>query len=235
MRSLPNETLRVSDRKPPAYELTEQIPLSNPLIGVSPRIIHIPTPSVVPAGKTEGVWYLMRVAYGREEIARKVLEEEGIETFLPTIARVRLRNGKKRRVIESLIPNLLFVKSTEKELKKYIGQPPLEFLHHYYVPNKDSSGNPIGKKGIKPLIIPDNQMVQFQRWHNVDDDNKLFLTENASKIKEGNKVRIIQGKFSGIMGFVCRVKQQSRVGIHIKGLGTVITAYIPKAFLQPID
>lgn len=105
------------------------------------------------------VWFLMRAAYGQEQKAKEFLEAKGIETFLPLQEHCFVRDGKRVKKMQSLIPNFLFVKSTENEMKKYIGKHPVDFLHHYYVPHKDTSGNAIGTKGIKPLVIPDEQML----------------------------------------------------------------------------
>lgn len=235
MRSLTNESVFPEDRPVTSgHTLRATSPVnSNP--GVTPGIDFMQTAPESSQQDPGAVWFLMRVAYGREEKARAFLAGHGIETFLPTITRIRLKDGKKKRVVESLIPNLLFVHSDEKTMKRFIGQPPTEYLHHYYVPNLDEQGNPIGLKGIRPLIIPDRQMEAFRRWNDVQDDNKLFLSDNTVKIKEGELVKITEGKFAGISGFVCRLKKQTRVGVHITGLGTVFTAYIPASFLQPLN
>lgn len=181
--------------------------------------------------ENRSVWFLMRAAYGQEMKAKDILEGEGVEVFLPVVNKVRLVNGRRRLVRASLIPNFLFVRSTEKAMKRYVGMPKLEFLHHYYVPNKDENGCPVGEKGIKPLVIPDDQMEKFMMWHAVDDDNKMFIPDGTLVVCEGDKVKITKGKFAGLSGFVCRVKRQTRVGVNIEGLGTIVTAYVPKAFL----
>lgn len=232
MRSLPNELPVCDGSANLSLPATDSSP-KHMARGCPPDIVSS-SPNIT--SRTSGiVWFLMRVAYGREEKARQVLEADGIETFLPTITRVRLVNGNKKHIVESLTPNFLFVRSDERTMRRYCGQPPLTFLHHYYVPYRDDNGNPIGVKGIKPLIIPDCQMDQFRRWHNVNDDHKLFVSDTYHKLKMGDHVRIIEGKFAGITGFVCRHKKQTRVGVHINGWGTVLTAYIPREFLQAID
>lgn len=45
-------------------------------------------------------------------------------------------------------------------------------------------------------------------------------------------VRIIDGKFKGVVGRVARYQGQQRVGIVIDGLLTIATAYVPTAFLE---
>lgn len=181
------------------------------------------------------VWHVMRAAYGQEQKAKDYLDAKGIETFLPTIDRVHLVRGKRVRKKESLIPNLLFVLSTETELQKFVGSEKLSFFHYYYVPNLDENGQPIEKNGIKPLVVPNNQMQQFRRWHEIEDDNKMLVNAEEKTFYRNEFVRIKRGRFEGLHGFVCRYKGQSRVGINIEGLGTIVTAFIPKDFLEKIE
>lgn len=67
-------------------------------------------------------------------------------------------------------------------------------------------------------------MVHFliRKWYTF----KLVYTQ------KGQVVRIIDGKFKGVVGRVARYQGQQRVGIVIDGLLTVATAYIPTAFLE---
>lgn len=239
MDSLPNENTRrggqsscigaFADASPKTYHTD---------IGVSPN--SVPKCQDGPPGSGGGkedehtVWFLMRAAYGQEKKAKEILEADNIEVFLPVTNKMHLVNGKRKRTTESLIPNFLFVHSTERLMRKYVGSPDLKFFHHYYIPNKDENGIPIGKNGKKPLVIPDDQMEAFFKWYKAEDDNKLFLSDGSVKIVKGDKVRITQGKFIGFCGFVCRVKRQTRVGVTIDGLGTIVTAYIPRAFLTKV-
>ena len=64
----------------------------------------------------EAVWFLMRAAYGQEKKAKDFLEAMGIEVFLPLKEKCILQNGKRKSKLVSLIPNFLFVKSTEAEM-----------------------------------------------------------------------------------------------------------------------
>ena len=94
-----------------------------------------------------------------------------------------------------------------------------------------SGGVKIGK-GIKPLVIPQNQMDSFIKWQNVDDENKLFIADDHMDFEMNDVVKIVDGKFAGLEGFVCRIKGQSRIGIVVNGVGTIFTAYIPKGMLE---
>lgn len=234
MDSLSNETVH-EETKTSNAGLTPCVPPNRPECnGVSPDSVHTSSPNE-DTGSEKSKWFLMRAAYGQEKKAAVRLQADGVEVFLPEVIRLRKADGREVRKVESLIPNFLFVKSTEATLRNYTGAPGLEFFHHYYVPHKDKKGIPIGFKGTRPLVIPDDQMDMFRKWHSVDDDHKLFLKENALCFNEGQQVRITDGKFAGITGYVCRVKKQSRIGVAIEGLGIIVTAYIPKAFLKKIE
>ena len=102
-----------------------------------------------------------------------------------------------------------------------------EIVNQYY----RSGGVKIGK-GIKPLVIPQNQMDSFIKWQNVDDENKLFIADDHMDFEMNDVVKIVDGKFAGLEGFVCRIKGQSRIGIVVNGVGTIFTAYIPKGMLE---
>lgn len=53
----------------------------------------------------------MRAAYGQEQKAQEFLEAKGIETFLPLQEHCFVRDGKRVKKMQSLIPNFLFVKA----------------------------------------------------------------------------------------------------------------------------
>ncbi len=180
----------------------------------------------------EAVWFLMRAAYGQEKKAKDFLEAMGIEVFLPLKEKCILQNGKRKSKLVSLIPNFLFVKSTEAEMKKYVGKGKLDFFHHYYVPYKDEKGKMVGKKGIKPLVIPAKQMTIFIKWNAVEEEDKLFVPDDKFRFTKNDRVKIVRGKFIGFEGKICRFKGQTRVGLIVEGVGTIFTTYIPKDYLE---
>ena len=90
----------------------------------------------------------------------------------------------------------------------------------------------IGKKGIKPLIIPEKQISLFVKWNAVEEEDKLFVPDDKFNFTKDDKVKITKGKFVGFEGKVCRIKGQARVGLIIEGVGTIFTTYIPKDYLE---
>ena len=176
-------------------------------------------------------WYTLRTTYGREKKAYDYLVSKNIIAFYPTVKQVRVVEGKRVVKEESRIPNIFFAYGTEDELKTFVyDNLNLPFLRFYY------RHLHIGKNIIKqPLIVPDSQMNSLKIICAVDSDDIVTSTEEIQKFIAGQKVRIIDGKFQGVVGTVARYQSQQRVGIVIDGLLTICTAYIPSAFIVPIE
>ena len=55
------------------------------------------------------------------------------------------------------------------------------------------------------------------------------------KFEKGQLVKVIDGAFKGVIGRVARWQGQQRVGVVVDELVTIVTAYVPNAFLKKID
>lgn len=174
-------------------------------------------------------WYALRVTYGREQNAYDYLVSKKVEAFYPTITTVKLIDGKRRRVVESRLPNIFFARGTEEEIKSFVyDNVNLPHLRFYY--NHLHEGARITKK---PLIVPDKQMESLKIICASEAEDIILVPADVQKFKEGQMVRIIDGSFKGVIGKVARYQGQQRVGVIIDGLLTIATAYIPSAFMIP--
>lgn len=176
-------------------------------------------------------WYALRTTYGREKKAYDYLVGKNVVAFYPTLRKVKFVEGKRVVVEESRIHNLFFAYGTEEELKAFVyDNINLPFLRFYY------RHTHINKKIVKePLIVPDEQIESLKIVCATDSDDIVISIEEIEKFKKGQKVRITDGKFKGVVGVVARYHSQQRVGIVIDGLLTICTAYIPSAFLETIN
>ena len=176
-------------------------------------------------------WYALRTTYGREKKAYEYLLSKNVVAFYPTLKSVKLVDSKRITVEESRIPNIFFAYSTEEELKTFVyDNVNLPYLRFYY------RHVHVGKKIVKePLIVPSNQMNSLKIICAADSDDIVASTEEIRKFKVGQKVRITEGKFKGVVGMVARYHSQQRVGIVIDGLLTVCTAYVPSAFIEIVE
>ena len=139
-------------------------------------------------------------------------------------------NGKKKRILTSLLPNFLFVYATPEKVEKYVKQTPeLHYLTYYY--NHFEVGE-FGKN--PPLTVGYNEMMNFIRVTSMNNEHIRLVESEHCHYKSGDKVRIIDGDFAGIEGKVARVAGQQRVVIELPGVCLVATAYIPTAFIKSI-
>lgn len=175
-------------------------------------------------------WYALRTTYGREKKAYNFIVTKGTTAFYPTLTTVKIVDGKRKTVEESRLPNLFFAYGTEEEIKSFVyDNVNLPYLRFYY--RHSHFGNKVEKE---PLIVPDNQIESLRIICKAESDDIILSTDDDTKFQTGQTVRIIEGKFKGVVGTVARYQGQQRVGIVIDGLLTVATAYIPSAFIEKI-
>ena len=172
---------------------------------------------------------MLRATYGRAEQSFEYLSAHGIEAFHPTIRVVRMVNGKRRKVKESRLPNILFARSTEQILKTYVydnvNLPHLRFYHRYV-----GLGQCVRRE---PLIVPDRQMESLKIICSHKDADNVYVPQDERKFDSGETVIITDGDFKGVIGKVARYCGQLRVAVIIEGLLTIATAYVPRGYLRP--
>ena len=196
--------------------------------GVSTKNALLVTKPKAPREADIPHWYALRTTYGREKKAYDYMTAKGITAFYPTTNVVKLIKGKRKVVTESRLPNIFFAYGTEEQLKEYVyDNINLPFLRFYY--RHIHEGNTIKKT---PLIVPDNQMESLKIICAADADNTFVSLVKVPKFEKGQLVKVTDGAFKGVTGRVARWQGQQRVGVVVDDLVTVVTAYIPSAFLE---
>ena len=196
--------------------------------GVSTKNALLATKPKAPREADTPHWYALRTTYGREKKAYDYMTARGITAFYPTTNVVKLIKGKRKVVTESRLPNIFFAYGTEEQLKEYVyDNVNLPFLRFYY--RHYHEGNKIKKT---PLIVPDNQMDSLKIICAADADNTFVSLVKVPKFEKGQLVKVTDGVFKGVTGRVARWQGQQRVGVVVDDLVTVVTAYIPSAFLE---
>ena len=216
-------TTRRGETNPPSTRLApDAFPeAKSSKTGVSVR--YVPAP--------DKRWYVFRVSYGREDKASDFLVDDGTYTYIAKKMVEKYVKGKRKRYLQTLIPNLLFAYTTAKKAEEYVNNTPaISYLSYYYNHFKlvDNEKNP-------PLTVSEEEMNRF--IHATCNMNKhlLFVQPSQCHFKEGEYVRVIDGPFTGVEGRVARISGQQRVVISLSGIGLISTAYIPTAFLRRID
>lgn len=199
----------------------EAIPEAKSLkTGVSVR--YVPAP--------DKQWYVFRASYGREDQASEQIIEDGTFAYIAKRYTRKIVNGRTRKVLETLIPNLLFVYTTSAKADQYVKDTPaMSYLSYYYnhFETDNHHNNP-------PLTISNREMENFILATSCESEHLMFVTKEQCHFKGGETVRVIEGAFKGVEGKVARVSGQQRVIVSISNVGLISTAYIPTAFIQII-
>lgn len=171
-------------------------------------------------------WHVMRATYKRELSAKKILEYLGVESYVPMkYICIEARNNKKIKKLVSAINNLIFVYASRVTIDSLSSKIP--YLQYTYdqVERKKS-----------PMVVDDKQMEYFIKITSTPDDKMLFFSAGEIDIAKGTKVRIIDGVFKGLVGYLLRVKgaRDRRLVINIDGVVTVATITVPIEMIEVI-
>ena len=223
MSTLSNVETGRGQANPPSVRLAlDTIPeAKSSKTGVSVR--YVPTSGMS--------WYVFRASYGREDKASDYIVEDGTFVYIAKRYARKTVNGKQKKVLETLIPNLLFVYTTEEKADEYVkNTPALSYLTYYYNHfEKDEN------QRNHPLTVSCKEMENFILATCHKNEHLKFVEENQCHFKGGEIVRVVDGMFKGVEGRVARVSCQQRVIVTITNVGLVSTAYVPTAFIQIIE
>ena len=179
----------------------------------------------------EKLWFVFRASYGREDRAFDYLVDDGTYSYIAKRYVEKYVHGKRKRVLETLIPNLLFVYTTKEKADAYVKTTPeLSFLTYYYNHFQLDS-----EQKNPPLVIPRREMDNFIRATCSHNEHLLFVESAQCHYKSGDAVRVVDGLFRGVEGRVARVLGQQRVVLSLSKIGLISTAYIPTAFIEKVE
>lgn len=222
MSTLSNvETLGVEANTPSIRVVPDAIPEAvKTQNGVSVEYAHDP----------EKQWFVFRASYGREDKASDFLVADGTFTYIAKRDSFKYVRGKRRRVTEKLIPNLLFAYTTKEKAEEYVKQTPeLAYLTYYYNHFEQDADqkNP-------PLTVSTREMDNFILATISRNEHLLFVDPEKCHYKSGDMVMVTDGVFKGVEGKVARVAGQQRVIVSLSKIGLISTAYIPTAFIEKV-
>ena len=181
------------------------------------------------AQKANHEWFVLRITYNRIQKAHGIISASDIQSYIPMHYAIKKEIGKKKRILQPLLPNLLFVYATREAVNSIIKNKGAEtsILKFYLDKTKPLEEN--GKH--PPLTIPFAAMTNFIKATSTNNDHVRIVSSEQCHYKSGDIVKVIAGEFEGVTGKVARIAGQQRVVVEISGLCLVATAYIPTDFI----
>ena len=135
------------------------------------------------------------------------------------------RNGIKKKLRRPVINSLMFFRSTVCRALEVQRQ----FTNKVILYTR--------QEGLRklPLAIPEREMDVFMLVTSSGEQGMEYFGEDNPKFYKGERVRVIDGKFKGAEGVICRIRKNSRLVVTVQGVCAVATSYIPQAFLMKLQ
>lgn len=113
----------------------------------------------------EIVWYALRATYSRVINAKKILDDDDVENFIPQHYQIqKTKNGHNEKVLVPFLKDLIFVRSTQEKIKEEKSKIP----YLLYITKREGDRN-------RPIIVPDREMNNFIDAIKVFNENLIFL------------------------------------------------------------
>ncbi len=162
-------------------------------------------------------WYAVYTRSRGEKVAAKLLQDQGVEVYLPLQRKLRQWSDRKKWVEVPYINSYLFVYTSEKE--------------YYDILNTQGIIRYITFEG-KAAIIPDWQIEAMKKIIASD----TLVTFSAYRFKKGEKIQIEAGALMGYEGEVVKDSDgKKKVIIRIDPLGVSMMLHIDISDIRKID
>ncbi len=166
--------------------------------------------------KPEPRWYALYTRSRYEKKAYALLQENGLEAYLPLVKRWRIWSDRKKQVEMPLLPSYLFIRT--------IPQNPHTF---FTILNTPGIVRFITFEG-KAVAIPDHQIAALQRLNSEGVDMQC-MDESPPP---GSPVKVVQGPMKGLTGEVVSVGKNKKMVLRLDTLDKCVTLNIPLALVE---
>ena len=151
--------------------------------------------------KLERLWYVLHTKSRHEKVVNDLLLKKSVEAYLPLITVRSKRRDRKVMIRVPLFPGYIFVKTD------------LHPNSHLEVVKTAGAVRLLGNKQ-GPVPVPDQTIDSLQIM--VDSDHPVTT---GHRLKTGDKVMVVFGPFTGVVGTFVRYGSKGRVIVNIEALG----------------
>jgi transcription antitermination factor NusG len=163
-------------------------------------------------------WYACYTRARHEKRVHAMLEERGIETYLPLVDRVSQWKDRRREVAFPLFPSYVFGRFDALDMHRVLSVPGIATLVR-------SNG--------RPAIIPSEELenvrlfVEALKAGDLKPERKPFFAK-------GQWVEVLDGPLRGVRGIVIESRGRRRVLVGLSAIGQGLEVDITTSLLQPV-
>lgn len=175
--------------------------------------------NVKPASFHETCWYACRTRARAEKRAASLLANNGFESYLPVIERLRQWSDRKKLVAFPLFPGYVFAR--------------FDLQRSYDVVNIPGIVDIVGVDG-EPAPIRDVELesvsILVSGVNAGEEMPRLVETFTAGQV-----VIVIDGAFAGMRGVLLEERGRTRVVVRLSGLCQAVSVELPRRFLRSVQ
>jgi transcription elongation factor/antiterminator RfaH len=146
-------------------------------------------------------WYVLHTKSRFENVVNDQLLKKSLEVFLPKIKVKSKRRDRKVMIRVPLFPGYLFVKTD------------LNPREHLEIVKTAGAVRLIGGKN-RPVPVPQETVDSLKIM--VDSEHPV---RTGTRLKKGDRVMVVYGPFTGVVGTFVRYKGEGRLVVNIEALG----------------
>lgn len=162
-------------------------------------------------------WYVVKTNSLAEKKVNERLVQHGFETYLPLYTSWRIWSDRKKKIEKPLIPSVVFVYTTERELK-----------HVYPILGVVRILTYLGK----PAIVREQEIQNLRILLQADN---LTEVQTVERFDNGEEIEVVNGPFKGIFAKAINEASSYRLIIEIQSLGTGFTVNVPKSYVRKLN
>jgi transcription elongation factor/antiterminator RfaH len=162
-------------------------------------------------------WYVLHTRSRFEAVVRDGLAKKSHDVFLPKVRVQSKRRDRKVMLDVPLFPGYVFVRSN------------LHPNHHIDIVKTVGAVRLIGNKQV-PVPVPDETI----------DSLRIIVSRSSeiqtgSRFRKGDRVMVVNGPFTGVIGTFDRYRGIDRVVVHIEALGQFASVEVDKDDVEIIS
>ena len=147
-------------------------------------------------------WYVLHTKSRFENVVNDGLEKKSIDVFLPRITVPSRRKDRKKLIRVPLFPGYVFVRSD------------LNPHHHLDILKTIGAVKLIGDRS-GPIPVADDTIESLRIMVAVEQP----IATGYHPFQKGDRVMVINGPFTGVIGIFDHYRGQGRIVVHIEALG----------------
>ncbi len=164
-------------------------------------------------------WHVLYVKSRHERKVDELLQEAGLETFLPLVKTVRAWSDRKKMIEIPLFPSYLFVN--------------IENSNDFHTTFNTEGACTFVKCGNSYATIRDSEIQKIKFLLTTED--VMDVEKTTDRLEKGEIALIEYGAFTGLECEILNINNYNKVVVRMDSINQNITATLPSHYLSKLS